>query len=153
LQVDLAFVERWEFRPLGPKFRMVWGEAGKPATIQEPEARELAGMAWLHAIHARSSLLRGRLWQAEYMIRAVRDLCLALACLRWGLETAHGRGMDGLPEAVKAELAGSLTGGLEPDALWAAFAVCLRALVVEIGYADPELAERAGEEILALASR
>ncbi len=41
--------------------------------------REGTPAAWHHALHARASIGRGRLWQAEYWIGAVRDLVLALA--------------------------------------------------------------------------
>jgi hypothetical protein len=57
--------------------------ASKPSQTEElPSPSELIGMGWLYALHARSSIARGRVWQAEYMISGMRDQVLALACLR-----------------------------------------------------------------------
>jgi hypothetical protein len=47
------------------------------------------------------------------MVSGVRDHVLALACLRHGLPAAQGRGMDGLPPAVTAIIAGALVRSLE----------------------------------------
>jgi hypothetical protein len=44
----------------------------------------------------------GDVWQAEFMVSAMRDQVLALACLRHGLPAREGRGMDLLPAAVNA---------------------------------------------------
>src|SRR6185369_3361715 len=85
LQVDLAFVPASEFRALAPTFRLVSGTANEPRQIPTAQAADLIGLAWLYALHARSSIARGRLWQAEYMISGVRDHALALACIRRGL--------------------------------------------------------------------
>ncbi len=59
---------------------MLFGAAGKETPAPVPSAAELIGMAWLYALHARSSVARGRVWQAEYMISGMRDHVLALAC-------------------------------------------------------------------------
>ena len=63
LQVDLAFVAQSEFRPIGPTFRLVFGEANAAQPLPGPEARDIIGRAWLHALHARTCILRGRFWQ------------------------------------------------------------------------------------------
>ena len=65
LQVDLAFVTEAEFRALAPSFRLVSGKAVEPRTPPAPSIGWIIGMAWLHALHARSSIARGKLWQAE----------------------------------------------------------------------------------------
>jgi hypothetical protein len=85
LQVDLAFAPSAEFRATAATFRLLFGTAAEPALHPGPAAAELAGLGWLHALHARSCLRRGRVWQAEYMLSGVRDYALALACLRHGL--------------------------------------------------------------------
>lgn len=103
LQVDLAFVDAAEFRPLAPTFNLVFGTANEPRQPPPAPAAELIGMAWLYALHARSSIARGKLWQAEYMVSGVRDHTLALACVRNGLPAVHGRGMDSLPDDLKAQ--------------------------------------------------
>jgi len=100
LQVDLAFVPASRFQALSPAFRLMHGKANEALEVPPSSLDAIIGMAWLHALHARSSIARGRRWQAEYMIIEIRDNALALACLRLGLPTVHGRGMDQLPAAV-----------------------------------------------------
>ena len=59
-------------------------------------------------MHARSSIARGRRWQAVYMLNGLRDQVLSLVCLRHGLPTHEGRGIDDLPDEVTERLAGTL---------------------------------------------
>jgi hypothetical protein len=147
LQVDLAFVEKGEFGPMGVAFRLVWGEANAARQFPSPESKDLIGLAWLHALHARTCILRGKLWQAEHMIHATRDHVMALACTRHGLPSAHGRGMDSLPAAVKDSLLAALVGYLDTDELWRALEAVVESLNVEISHADPSLGLRATAEI------
>lgn len=63
-------------------------------------ADETFGLAVHHAVRGRICIERGRLWQAEYWISALRDHALSLACLRRGFEVSHGRGLDRLPPKV-----------------------------------------------------
>ena len=92
LQVDLAFVPQNEFRALAPSFQLVQGTANEPNYLPKPAPEFLIGLAWLHALHARSSIARNKLWQAEYMIAGLRNNALALACLRHGHDPTHARG-------------------------------------------------------------
>ena len=147
LQVDLAFVEKSQFRPLGPAFQLIFGEVNPAQPFPAPTAVDLIGLAWLHALHARSSILRGKLWQAEYMISAVRDHALALASMRHGLQSVHGRGMDSLPESVTEPLVSSLVRKLDTDELWRAFDVVVESLKTEASHVDPELGSRVSREI------
>lgn len=117
LQVDLAFVPSSEFRPLSPAFQLVFGTAQSPAAPPDPSADAFVGMAWLHAIHARSSIGRGHLLQAEYMISGLRQHALALACARLGLPTAHGRGYRHLPPEWESAVAGTLVRSLDATEL------------------------------------
>src|SRR5262249_31198585 len=80
LQVDLAFVSASGFGALAPTFRLVQGEAQEARHVPPPQPADIIGLAWLYALHARSSLARHRLWQAEYMISGIRTQALALAC-------------------------------------------------------------------------
>lgn len=153
LQVDLAFVGRASFRPAGPAFRLVFGEANSLEAFPRPAARDIVGLAWLHALHARTCILRGKFWQAEYMISAVRDYVMTLACLRHGLPVAHGRGMDMLPGELTARLRGSLIREPGSDELWCSLEVVVEALAGEIREADPQLAGRIAGQILRLAKR
>ncbi|HEY1896542.1 MAG TPA: hypothetical protein VGG62_09740, partial [Terracidiphilus sp.] len=102
LQVDLAFVQAAEFRPLAPTFRLIFGTANELRNFPPPTPGGVIGLGWLYALHARTCIARTHLWQAEYMISGVRDHALALACIRHGLPAVHGRGIDQLPMEVTA---------------------------------------------------
>ena len=117
LQVDLAFAPATDFRPLAASFRLVFGNANTPQNTPPPLASDIIGLGWLYALHARSCIARRRLWQAEYMISGLRDHALALACVRSGVPTVHGRGLDQLPREVTAKFESSLVRQLEPDEL------------------------------------
>ncbi len=151
LQVDLAFVPVVEFRALAPTFQLVFGVAADAQHPAPPSATDLAGYAWLYALHARSSLQRNRLWQAEHMIRGLRDHTLALACLRHGLPTAHGKGFDRLPTDVLFAVKGGFVQTLDPDELGRAFRATLSCLLNELRYADPVLAGHLELPLLAMA--
>src|SRR5262245_15596020 len=125
LQVDLAFVPQTEFGPLGPTFKLILGKAKPMQPCPPPAAKDLIGLAWLHALHARISILRGKAWQAEYMISAIRDHVMALACIRHGLPSAHGRGMDLLPNSITERLLRSLVRELSSEELWRALGVAV----------------------------
>jgi hypothetical protein len=140
LQVDLAFVPAAEFRALAPTFQLMFGEAMEPQHSQPPPAEAIIGMGWLYALHARSCIARGKLWQAEYMISGVRDQALALACIRHGLSAVHGRGLDLLPKEVAAPFEGALVRQLEAAELSRCFRVAMDGLLREIRHADQELA-------------
>jgi hypothetical protein len=153
LQVDLAFVEQGEFRPLGPAFQLVSGDAKPIQPFPPPNPKDIIGLAWLHALHARSCILRDKLWQAEYMVSAVRDHTLALACIRLGQPSAHGRGMDSLPESVTRPLLESMIRHLSSDELWRAFDAVLGSLTSEVNQADPALGLRVSRELSSLSCK
>jgi hypothetical protein len=142
LQVDIAFAPAREFGATAPTFRLVFGESVRLRWSSPPEATELIGMAWLHALHARSSIARGRMWQAEYMISGARDRVLALACLRHGLSPYQGRGMDQLPAEVLAAIEPALVRSLEPARLRDSLRAVVMALLGEVSATDPELRGR-----------
>ncbi len=151
LQVDIAFWPAAEFGATAPTFRLIFGTAVTRAPSSQPDAAQLIGLGWLYALHARSSLARGRAWQAEYMISGVRDHALALACLRHGLPTAQGRGMDRLPPDVTAAIAGALVRSPDLAELARAFRVATGALLAEISHADAGLAVRLASTLRELA--
>jgi hypothetical protein len=152
LQVDIAFAPEGEFGPTAPTFRLLFGRAadrvptdgaaGGAASGTAGRAASLVGMAWLYALHARSSLARGRVWQAEYMISGVRDHVLALACVRYGVPAVQGRGMDQLPAEVLAGFAAGLVRSVDGGELERAFRAVTESLIVEIGLVDGGLAGR-----------
>lgn len=150
LQVDLAFVEQDEFRPYGPAFQIVSGNAKSVQQFPPPNPKDLIGWAWLHALHARTCILREKFWQAEYMVSAVRDYSLALACVRLGLPSEHGRGMDSLPESVSQPLREAMVRDLGPEELWRAFSIVLESFAGEVSQADPALGRRISTELIGL---
>ena len=142
LQVDLAFAPETEFGARAKSFRLAFGTAAELPDPAMPTTDALIGMAWLHALHARSSLARGRAWQAEYMIRGMRDQVLALACLRHDLPTKEARGIDRLPAEVRAPLEEGLVRSLDFQELSRAFGVVTKGLIEEVRRADSTLAQR-----------
>ena len=154
LQVDLGR-PRAEFGARAPTFRLLSAEAADRPHVPSPAVDRLIGWGWLYALHARSSLARGRVWQAEYMISGVRDQVLALACRRHDLPAVEGRGMDRLPQALLARLEGALVRELGAAELGRALRVAVDGLSAEIraaghrrpaGRHAPELAGSAGEQ-------
>ena len=141
LQVDLAFVAAEEFRATAPTFKLICGHANEPRHVG-PSTDELVGLGLLYALHARSCIGRRHWWQAEYMISAVRDHALALACLRLKLPTRDGRGMDQLPQEVTDPYRESLVQRLDPQELARTFQVAMQGLREEIRRSDGELAHR-----------
>lgn len=140
LQVDLAFAPAAEFRALAPEFRLVSGKANEPGSFPTPSVESVTGLGWLYAIHVRSAIARGKLWQAELMISGVRDHALTLACLRHGLPSAHGRGLDSLPPEVLARFEPALVRGMEPGELRRAFRAAVAGLIEEVAAAGERLA-------------
>jgi hypothetical protein len=132
LQVDLSFAPAPEWGATGPGFQLLFGTAADlPASLGQP-ADELFGYAVHHAVRARFCVERGRMWQAEVWISALRDHALELACLERGLPGSYGRGFDALPPELLDE--GALVRSLDRDELLRA----LRATVALLARVDPE---------------
>jgi hypothetical protein len=142
LQVDLSFWPAGELRAIGPKFSLIFGAAGDSIPAPVPDSRDLIGMAWLYALHVRSSIARSRFLQAEYMLSGMRDNVLALMCKRHGVAAVQGRGLDDLPEEEKTRAAECLARSLEPAELKRAFRVATAVLIEELRCADSELATK-----------
>ena len=85
----------------------------------------------IYALHSRACIERGRVWQAEHYVGAVRDHALSLACLREGKTAAQARGYDDLPAETLARFEDAHVGALEPEALRASLAASVRALLDE----------------------
>lgn len=130
LQVDIAFWPSSEFGATGPTFRLLFGEANSLPQSSQPDRAELIGLAWLYGLHARSSLARGRVWQAIYMVNAMRDHVMALWCLREGVNAVQGRGLDDLADA--GVFAGTLVLSADPGEVGRAFHVLTGLLLEEI---------------------
>jgi hypothetical protein len=142
LQLDLSMTPAAQFRPAGPRFRLLFGEtaAGEPGApppagelfiATPPVAGDLFGWGVIYALHARACIERRRVWQAEHYVGAVRDHALSLACLRQGLPAVQARGYDDLPAETLARFGETHAGAAEPGALRAALAASVRALMRE----------------------
>lgn len=131
LQVDLSFTPAAWFAPRGPRFRLVFGRAGEASSPDPPDPRDVFGWAVVYARAARGYIARGRWWQAEHCIDAVRDRTLALACIRRGLESSYGRGFDDLPPAVLDPMRRTLVSSLAPEALLDALKAAVDGLLRE----------------------
>lgn len=142
LQVDIAFAPADEFGALGPTFQLLFGEAVEQPTWSTPSPVDLIGMGWLYALHARSSIARGKAWQAEYMISGVRDHVLMLMCLRYGVPHSQGRGLHLLPMATTTTVEPTLVRSLDVDELQRAFRASVDVLLEEVALLDAELAVR-----------
>lgn len=152
LQADLSFWPDADFGATGPKFTLVFGSATEQPHVHPPSPTGLIGMGWLHALHARSSIARGRVWQAEYMISGMRDQVLALACLRHDVPAVQARGIDDVPAAVTDAFAATLVRSLDIAELARAFAATTEALLTESEAFDPELTRRLSEPLREMAA-
>jgi hypothetical protein len=153
LQFDLSMTPAGEFRPAGPKFQLLFGETAADETevrrrppgglfIPTPSvAGDIFGWGVIYALHARACIERGRVWQAEHYVDAVRDHALSLACLQRGLPAVQARGYDDLPPETLAGFERTHVGSVEPDALRRALAAAAHALLNEGAEADlPDVA-------------
>ena len=142
LQVDLSFWRTTEFRAIGPKFSLIFGAAGEPIPAPQLDSMDMIGMAWLYALHVRSSIARGRRLQAEHMLSGMRDSVLALACKRHGVAAVQGRGLEDLPEELRVRAVDCLAQSLDALALKRAFRATTTILLDEIRYVDAALAAK-----------
>ena len=144
LQCDISMTPAAHFRPAGSRFRLLFGEtaSGEPEVasptatgglfIHTPViARDIFGWGVIYALHARACTERGRVWQAEHYVGAVRDHALSLACLRQGLPTVQARGYDDLSAEILARFENAHVGAAEPTALRAALTASVLALMRE----------------------
>jgi hypothetical protein len=142
LQFDLSMTPAPRFRPAGPRFRLLFGAtaASDPETAPVTEdlfiatpsvPKSIFGWGVVYALHARACIERGRVWQAEHYVGAVRDHALSLACLLRGLPVAQARSYDDLPAEVLARSEAAHVGTLDPAALRSALAASVVALMRE----------------------
>jgi hypothetical protein len=144
LQLDLSMTPAAQFRPAGPRFRLLFGEtaADEIETDTPPVAGDLFistpviahdifGWGVIYALHSRACIERGRVWQAEHYVGAVRDHALSLARLLDGRPASQARGYDDLSAETRARFQDAHVGALEPGALRAALAASVLALMHE----------------------
>ena len=150
LQVDVAFVPAAEFGATASTFKLVLGTAAEQPPTRQPAARSEIDMGWLYALHVRSSIERGREWQAEHMLGGLRNAVLTLMCLRHGVPAVQGRGLHLLPPSeTKAALA-TLVGTLDEAELRRAFRAAVELLLKEAAHVDDGLARTLTDPLLAM---
>ena len=147
LQLDVSMTAAAQFRLAGPRFRLVFGDTAPDQSAVSPPpgrlfiptpavAADLFGWAVIYALHARACIERRRVWQAEHYVGAVRDHALSLACLRQGVAAVQARGYDDLPAETLARFADTHIEAVEAEALRAALAASVSALLREGEEAD-----------------
>jgi hypothetical protein len=114
--------------------------------VQPPDARQMFGYAVHHALRARFCIERGRYWQAEYWVSAVRDYALSLACRRRDLPASYGRGFDALPDGVRHGAADALIRDVDRGELLRALR-CAIELLLEEGEEVQDLARNVQTEL------
>lgn len=132
LEIDVSVTPEGAFGAHGPNFHLLFGTAGKPQPAEPPNDSYLIGLCWHHVLHARASIERHKLWQAEYWISELRNHLLELACLRLNENPHEGRGFDRLPSSVKEPLADALVRSLNKPELNRALAVATTCLIDEL---------------------
>jgi hypothetical protein len=151
LQFDLSMTPAAHFRPAGPRWRTLFGETAPGETAPTPpEAHDLFGWGVIYALHSRSCIERGRLWQAEHYVGAVRDHALSLACLREGLPAVQARGYDDLSAETLVRFDSTHVEAFEAPALRRALAASVGALVDEATDAGLPHAEAVAERLAEL---
>lgn len=133
LQVDLSFWPHGQLVTGGAPVRLLFGHADD-TTAGSGSSEDAMGhlrMAWLYALHVRSALARGRSWQAIRMLEEMRNRLIAMYCLRYGLATHEGRGVDLLPSPVRAELTSTLITTTDRSHLHRTFRVLVTKLLTE----------------------
>ncbi|TMF95090.1 MAG: nucleotidyltransferase domain-containing protein [Chloroflexi bacterium] len=153
LQLDLSLTPAARFVPAGPRFRLLFGETAEGVSADgrnPPTAGDLFGWGVIYGLHARTCIERGRVWQAEHYIGAVRDHALSLACLRRGLPAVQARGYDDLPTDSLASFNGTHVESLEPERLHSALSAAMRALLDEGKEANVPSADTVAERLAEL---
>ncbi|MEU8209532.1 nucleotidyltransferase domain-containing protein [Micromonospora sp. NPDC049044] len=142
LEVDLAFSPQAAFGPQGPSWRLVFGQS-TPSPAGTPSGHDdIVGLAWHHALHARISIERGRYWQAEHWISAMRTQTIALACRRLGYPSSYAKGAHLLPADITGALETTLVRATEEVEVRRALVAAAAALADELTRTDPALADR-----------
>ena len=162
LQFDLSMTAATEFRPAGPRFQLLFGEtaadepeasapvAGRLSIPTPAVAGDIFGWGVIYALHARACIERGRVWQAEHYVDAVRDHALSLACLSRGLPAAQARGYDELSPETLTAFDRTHVGSLEPDVLRRALGASVLALFNEGEEADLPHVDLVAERLVEL---
>jgi hypothetical protein len=147
LQLDLSVAPMSKFRPAGPQFNLLFGEANEAEFAQPPSRSDTLGWAVLWARHARICIERELWWQAEYCITQLRYNGMGLASLRHDLPASYGRGFDRLPQDDSDPFRGAIVKSLHHDELSRALDAGLKGLIreCELGEDDDRIRQRLHE--------
>lgn len=142
LQVDLAFVPLEQFGARSDTFKLVFGNTGKISHDPATPLEVYAGWVWLYALHVRSSLKRGRLWQAEFFVSGMRDYLISIACRRHGVLEYQGRGVDKLPSEELRKFEPTLVRSINSAELERVFSSLVKLYLQELAALDGPLGSR-----------
>ena len=142
LQIDVSFWPHDQFRATEPGFRMIFGTANPATQPSPPDVGTVIGMGWLYALHARSALARGRLWQTVLMTDDLRGQLITLICVRRDLNPWHGREVDRLPAADLQILTESRAREVTVEALEASRIYLTARFLAELEQHDQQRADR-----------
>jgi hypothetical protein len=151
IEVDLTFAPETGFGPRGPQWRTIFGQPRQLEPFPDPDARYVTGLLWHHALHSRISIERGRWWQAEHWISAMRDHVITLACMRLGYPAYYAKGAHLLPGDLTGPLAATLVRTLDGPELRRALSAAIGAAAGELTATDPALTARLAPMLAELA--
>jgi hypothetical protein len=144
IEIDMTFAPEAEFGPRGPQWQTVFGRAQPREHFAPPDPDTLAGLLWYHALHSRICIHRGRWWQAEHWISAMRDHVITLACLRLGHTAHYAKGAHLLPTELMTRLEDTLVSSLTGAELNRALATVIMIATDELQRSIPALVTRLG---------
>jgi predicted nucleotidyltransferase len=151
LQVDVSLWPYETFVARGA-FRLLFGEASEASTATAVDSPGPIGLAWVYAVHARTSIARNRPLQALYWLNGLREQIGILASLRYGLPEKEGRGVDDLPDQLTGQLARTVVRNLDRAELVRALGLLVDTLIAEIHAVDEATAQRLRPVLLELVS-
>jgi hypothetical protein len=140
LELDLTFTPEAGFGARGPQWQTIFGRPRTLEPFPAPDHNMLVGLLWHHALHAWICLRRGRWWQAEHWISAIRDHVITLACLRLGHPAAYAKGAHLLPDEITGPLAATLARDVTEPELRRALTAVITAAANEVARSDQAMA-------------
>jgi hypothetical protein len=153
---ETAFATSLDSHELSRCLQVLAGTLDDSAEVQESAVPELVeadrgmGLAWLYALHTRGSIWRRKVWQAEYMIRGMRNSTLGLARLRSGGKLGTPLHPELLPQHIDALFRDTRLQALDLEELQRAFRLLIQRLNSEVSFTGFPQAGRLQQAISAL---
>lgn len=151
-----SFAKTLDGNEIGRALQIIAGSTGGSARVPACPPPELAeahrgiGLAWLYALHVRSCISRKKVWQAEYMIRGMRDHTFGLARLRSSDKPGSLLYPESLPRQIELRFRDTRLQALSLEELTRAFPLLIECLCSEVSFTGVPHAGRLRETILAL---